>query len=527
MDQYFRAAIENVYKYGDTDIFPFPFENRAFYDEIDATTALLTAAFSDFEEVFAQNPPSDIRSLIPVNHTGFRWGSQLDPFWNLYFLGCVLSIAEKIEDCRVSEAHVFSYRLDKATYKSGVLFRQDINWRDFIQRSIETSSEYQYVISCDVADCYGRISHHKIENCLKLIGANSSIQKSVLKYLSYLTETRSAGVPVGGPAARIVAELALNNVDRMLLGRDLKFLRYADDYHIFVNSRREAYDCLFFLSEALDNEGLGLQKSKTRILSSAEYRSISNSIFGDENSELSPIQKLLTLDLRFDPYSPNAVEKYEELKGELDKIDIIGILNDQLSQSRIHLATARKVVSAIRAIPKAQVFLAIISILDNIDNLFPISSNILISILSVFDDLEDSEKDAISQRIREFYQNGHEIMGIETYLTFAVRIIGRRKSIENHQWLVKVFDDKASPLIRRDIIIIFSNWQEFQWLSVFRRRFETATPWERRAFIAASYSMSDEGRHWRDHSKRRYNEVEQLVVKWRSGRVQKSPEIPL
>jgi hypothetical protein len=527
MEKFFRAAIDNIYKFGDTDIFPFPLENKILYDEKEELLKNLIDAYGNFEQYFSRNSPDDIRSMVPIHHTGFRWAAQLDPFWNAFLLGVVISIAEKIEDARIDESTVYSYRLDRETYLDGKLFKTDISWLDFIKKTVSLVDEYEYIVTCDVADCYSRISHHKLENCLKLIDAERTVQKSILNYVGFLTDKRSSGLPIGGPASRILAELSLNNVDQYLRGQNINFARYADDYHIFARTKKEAYEFLFTISEVLDNEGLSLQKSKTRIISSSEYKNVSSSIFGDNDDEKTPIQKLMSLNLRYDPYAPNAEEKYHELKEKLKEIDIVGLLNDQLSQTKIHIASARRIVSALVGIEKFAQYGAILSILDNMENLFPISSNIFISILAVFDNFDDHQKDEICRRLRDMYDSGHEVAGIDCYVAYIVRIIGRRKTVTNQQWLVRCYDGESSPLVRRDVIVVFSNWQNFPWLSLFRRRFESAGSWERRAFIVASYSMGDEGSHWRQHAKQRFDHLEKLTAEWRSKRVQQSPAIPL
>jgi type IV secretory pathway VirB4 component len=66
--------------------------------------------------------------------------------------------------------------------------------------------------------------------------------------------------------------LALNGVETLLDRKGVKFCRYSDDYAIFCADKADAYRTLVFLSEKLANEGLVLQKKKTRILSSDEFR---------------------------------------------------------------------------------------------------------------------------------------------------------------------------------------------------------------------------------------------------------------
>ncbi|MFN3503637.1 MAG: hypothetical protein ACK4ZJ_15375, partial [Allorhizobium sp.] len=108
MLNFFKAAVENVYRHGDTDIFPFPIENRIMHDSIDEFSGLALEYFEKFDEEFQNSTPSDIRSIVPIHHSGFRWATQLDPIWNVIFLAGVLSIAQKIERARLSSDVVFS-----------------------------------------------------------------------------------------------------------------------------------------------------------------------------------------------------------------------------------------------------------------------------------------------------------------------------------------------------------------------------------------------------------------------------------
>ncbi|MBU6464919.1 MAG: hypothetical protein KGI99_17240 [Bradyrhizobium sp.] len=98
MDEYFKRAISNVIRHGDTDIFPFPLENHIFFDKQLDCLALLRDIHRDFDGSLSRYPPAHESALAPVNYTGFRWATQIDPLWNLYFLALVLSIAEESRD---------------------------------------------------------------------------------------------------------------------------------------------------------------------------------------------------------------------------------------------------------------------------------------------------------------------------------------------------------------------------------------------------------------------------------------------
>src|SRR5437879_6504244 len=111
MDQFFKRAIANVIRHGDTDIFPFPVENHIFFDKPAETLALLQDLHRDFEGYMSRHPPAHDAALAPVNYTGFRWATQMDPLWNLYFLALVLAIADKVEAARLpaDAKRIFSY----------------------------------------------------------------------------------------------------------------------------------------------------------------------------------------------------------------------------------------------------------------------------------------------------------------------------------------------------------------------------------------------------------------------------------
>lgn len=139
---FFRKALKNISKHGDTDVFPYPVENAIFYDKEDDVIKLLEQINADFSKVIEQTPPYNESQLSPVGYSGFRWVTQIDPLWNAYFLGIVLSIAPKIEQARIpiKEQIVFSYRYDEAN--SEKLFLDNVGWKGFQLRSLELAENY-------------------------------------------------------------------------------------------------------------------------------------------------------------------------------------------------------------------------------------------------------------------------------------------------------------------------------------------------------------------------------------------------
>jgi hypothetical protein len=96
------SGIKNVVAYGDTDIFPYPFENTLFNHKEEDIVTLLTEIHIDFDSFLVRNPPEHENILVATGYNGFRWATQLDPFWNLYFLGITIALGDKIEKSRIS-----------------------------------------------------------------------------------------------------------------------------------------------------------------------------------------------------------------------------------------------------------------------------------------------------------------------------------------------------------------------------------------------------------------------------------------
>ena len=330
-----RQAVDNIANWGDTDLFPLPIENHVLHDMADSVVALLTDMADNFDTEIDRYPIESYSTLAPVGYTGFRWATQIEPIWNAYLLACVLSLAPNIENTRLSETseRVFSYRYRQQTPDSS-LFALD-SWSRFQDTTRRLAEENEWVVSVDIADFYARVYHHRLENALRAIDSSGTKTKHIMAILKRLSNNTSYGLPVGGPAARILAELVLNRVDHLLVAESTMstFCRYADDYRFFAHDVQAAYKSIGLLSEKLlRNEGLTIQKSKTRIMKSSEYLSVLDPPNPPEGSA----GAFLNLQIHYDPYSPTADDDYERLKHQLNEFDILSLLRDELLKPRIH-----------------------------------------------------------------------------------------------------------------------------------------------------------------------------------------------
>lgn len=528
----FTFAVNNIARHGDTDIFPYPVENHIFFDCHDKIVKLLQNLHDNFDVFLQHYPPFYSKNLSVVGYSGFRSATQIDPLWNAYFLGLVVAIGEEIECARIplDRQIVFSYR-HRSDPDSYLLFDSNIGWRQYQEVSVENAKKYPFILTTDIADYYPRIYHHRLENALMRASSNATIVKRIMALLSIFSGGTSYGLPIGGPAARLLSEILLNRTDRLLILEEVPFCRFVDDYHIFATSREEAHRFLILLSEKLmTNEGLTLQRHKTRIMSSEEF--IATSPVSLEESSLSghdlQARRFFWVRLKFDPYSPTAFEDYEELKGELEKFDIVGILGREVIKTRIDEGVTRKLIGTIKYLNEPIRGQAIMSLVENLEILYPVFSTVMILIKSVIEELSMETRRLIFSELRKIVKERSYIVQVPTHLAFALRVLAHDPSEETEIVIDKLFQEELPINIKKDIILIMAKRSADSWVSDKKASFSSFVLWEKRSLVIASYWLGDEGSHWREKIRDELSEFDIIVRDWAAQKKQqKSWSLPL
>ena len=114
---------------------------------------------------------------------------------------------------------------------------------------------------------------------------------------------------------------------------------------------------------------------------------------------------LLRLSLRFDPYSATARADYDALKAELDKFDLLGLLREELSKSRVHISLTRKLVNALKYLDPIYQDDAMVSLMNNAELLYPIFPAVLTVAKTVFNDLSTDTQALIHNKVVELIES--------------------------------------------------------------------------------------------------------------------------
>jgi len=143
----------------------------------------------------------------------------------------VMQVLQKRWDPTFSE-HSFGFRPGRSAHQA-----------------VKQAQEYQahgkrYVVDMDLEKFFDRVNHDILmdrvakrvtdKRALRLIRA--FLNAGVLE--GGLVSPTPEGTPQGGPLSPLLSNLLLDDMDRELERRDLRFVRYADDCNIYVRSKR-------------------------------------------------------------------------------------------------------------------------------------------------------------------------------------------------------------------------------------------------------------------------------------------------
>jgi group II intron reverse transcriptase/maturase len=101
-----------------------------------------------------------------------------------------------------------------------------------------------WVVDIDLEDFFDRVNHDKLMTRVARRVSNSRMLRLIRSYLetgvmrSGVKVRREDGTPQGGPLSPLLANIMLDDLDWLLEKRGHRFIRYADDCNVYVQSKR-------------------------------------------------------------------------------------------------------------------------------------------------------------------------------------------------------------------------------------------------------------------------------------------------
>ncbi|UUX33803.1 group II intron reverse transcriptase/maturase [Fundicoccus culcitae] len=171
----------------------------------------------------------------------------------------ILQVIDPIIDPHFSE---FSYG-----------FRKGRNAHQAVARVISYYEEgYRVVVDCDLKNYFDTINHQILRNNLEYYIQDKVVLRIIWNFLKsgildqgFYVET-DMGTPQGGPLSPLLANVYLHHLDRELERRGHKFARYADDFVIYVKSRRAGERVMEGITDFIEGKlRLTVNKEKSRV----------------------------------------------------------------------------------------------------------------------------------------------------------------------------------------------------------------------------------------------------------------------
>lgn len=340
-----RAAIKHLCRYGDTDVFPHLPELAFFAEQEEDIISELTKLDLDTYE-----PLGAVEALTPKSRYGFRVAHQLTALDTLLFLACVVEIGQDIEAKRqpVENTRAFSYRF-AVDASEGQIFRPNHTFKDWLHQQlaiIRNDENIQSIVNTDISDFYPRINFHRLQNLLDEVAPGCGAGRFIMKHLRVIRAKQSFGLPMGGTASRLLAELALIDTDQALVNAGLIATRFVDDFRIFLRSSEHPYDAMGFLAEQVSiNEGLSLSAPKTSVSSRAGFSAYLEKMTTDVADEAeSDALEVLTAEVYFDQ-EPDQ-DALEKLKG----LNLVEILDREIDAEHWDMGRIKVVFRALKIV---------------------------------------------------------------------------------------------------------------------------------------------------------------------------------
>lgn len=489
----FNWALEHIERYGDTDIFPVPFEFQAVrycWDDLGPWLA------SQDMNTWVARPSRS--AWTPKNKYGLRDATQLDPLDTIVYTALVYAIAGDIERARIPAESRVSFSNRFSPTADGRMFSPDWNWREFQEQSetLLRTGEFKYVLVADIADCFASFYHHPLENLLDGATSHKEFVKAIRRFLGRRNSRVSYGLPVGPSASALLAELALDSVDRVLLAEGATHCRYVDDFRIFCRDSKEAYARLELLARTLKNpHRLTLQQSKTRIVPVDDF--FQAYLEREEDIELNAlaqrIDEIIGEPQYEGPYgSFFFVELTYEQEEELQKLNLQDLLREKLDCPDVDYRMLRFLIRRLSLLDDRS---TVDVILEKIESLYPLLRECVIYLRDT-QSLSPADRVHVGKRLLDLVE-GSFVCQSSFHRLWVLSLFSSSTLWNSSSQFVTLFNKLPDPMARRELLLALGRYNQHYWFNAHKDDWLELSGWVRRGFIwGASCLPVDARKHW-------------------------------
>jgi len=509
-------AIDHLIAEGDTDLLPSLFE----FEAIKFNWANIFSILTDLD-LNHYEWSDGRRFLVPKDQLSFRIATQLTPFDNLLLSAIIKEYGHLLEQLRipVAQKRVFSYRFDPKNTKR--FYGESTSWQAFWDTSCSKASMdgVNWVVITDITDCYNQIYHHILENELKKSGIPKPTAQAIKNLIGRLTQGVSRGIPVGPHSVHLLAEIALNPIDRSMLSHSLDFCRYVDDIHIFCKSEQEARIAVYDLANILDiQQRLTLNKHKTKIVTAEEFISLATDMMNDKPQ--TPIEeeilKVVTKYSKNDYYAQFDYKKLSQAEREkFNSINLSELFDYYLKGAGVKEGSINytRIRWLFRRLAQFGAPEGVDYVLQNIDLLTPALGEVARYIMRASKYYSGNLPNAGDLVLRALED---PIVVHSEYLKVVLLNLFSQVPKLNHIDNLTSRYSNSTNNVKREIAIAAGKANEGYWVKGLKNEFGSgADPWLRTAILSSTNTLSgDEANFWVRRVASSMTPIEKLVAKW-------------
>lgn len=170
-------------------------------------------------------------------------------------------------------AQVISPYFEEIFSETSYGFRLGRSTHDALKKSKEYIEQgYEWVVDLDLDKFFDRVNHDMLMARIARVIKDKAVLKLIRAYLNSgilingIITKSDEGTPQGGPLSPLLSNIMLDDLDKELERRNLKFVRYADDVQIYVKSPRAAERVMSGITEFIETKlKLKVNRDKTQI----------------------------------------------------------------------------------------------------------------------------------------------------------------------------------------------------------------------------------------------------------------------
>ena len=169
-----------------------------------------------------------------------------------------------------SIAQILSPIYEQKFSKTSYGFRPNKSAKEAVLKCKEyIDAGYKWAVDIDLAKYFDTVNHDKLMRLLSETVKDGRVLSLIRKYLrsgvmiNGTVEETEIGCPQGGNLSPLLSNVMLNELDKELVRRDLKFCRYADDANIYVKSKKSAERVMASITRFIE-EKLKLKVNKEK-----------------------------------------------------------------------------------------------------------------------------------------------------------------------------------------------------------------------------------------------------------------------